>query len=48
MRKQDDWTKGAAELAGPRFTEFQVGLTKYNAVTIRASALPEDIHPLTN
>jgi hypothetical protein len=44
MRKQNDWTKGAAELSGPRFAEFQVGLTKYNAARFKPS-LPEDTPP---
>ena len=32
MRKQNDWVRWATELTGPRFAEFQVGLTRYNAV----------------
>jgi hypothetical protein len=42
MRKQYDWVKGAAELSGPRFAEFQIGLTNYNKARFQP-ALPEDM-----
>ena len=42
--KQNDWTKGAAELTGPRFAKFQVELTKYNAARFQPG-LPEDTPP---
>ena len=35
------WTRFAAELTGPRFTEFQVGLASYNATRFNP-ALPEE------
>src|ERR1700733_12534740 len=41
MRRQNHWAKGAAELTGPRFAEFQVGLTTYNAARFQPG-LPED------
>src|SRR3954465_14331742 len=44
MRKQNDWTKGAFALTGPRFAEFQVGLTKYNAARFQPG-LPEETPP---
>jgi hypothetical protein len=44
MRKQSDWTKWAAELEGPRFAQFQVGLTKYNASRFQPT-LPDDASP---
>ena len=44
MRKQSVWVKWAAELSGPRFAEFQVALTKYNAVRFQPG-LPEDTSP---
>jgi hypothetical protein len=44
MRKQSDWAKWAAELTGPRFAEFQVGLTNYNAARFQPG-LPDDTDP---
>jgi hypothetical protein len=44
MRKQNDWVRWATELTGPRFAEFQVGLTRYNAVRFQPG-LPEDTCP---
>jgi hypothetical protein len=41
MRKQSDWARWASELKGPRFAEFQVELTKYNATRFDPG-LPED------
>src|SRR5438046_3831194 len=41
MRKQTDWLRWAAEMSGPRFSEFQVRLTKYNAQRFQPG-LPED------
>src|SRR3954469_967640 len=35
------WTKGASELTGKRFADFQVALTHYNAARFRP-ALPEE------
>jgi len=41
MRSMDlGWTRWAAELTGPRFAEFQIGLTKYNARRLQP-ALPD-------
>ena len=41
MRSVDlGWTRWAAELTGPRFAEFQIGLTKYNARRL-LPALPD-------
>lgn len=34
------WTRFAGELAGPRFTEFQIALTRYNAARLQPS-LPD-------
>src|SRR3954465_1074341 len=44
MRKNNDWARWATELTGPRFAEFQVGLTKYNAARFQPG-LPEDTPP---
>jgi hypothetical protein len=44
MRRHNDWTRWAAELSGPRFAEFQVGLTKYNGERFQPG-LPEDASP---
>src|SRR4051812_29177384 len=41
MRKQNDWANGATDLDGPRFAEFQIGLTNYNKRRFEPG-LPED------
>jgi hypothetical protein len=41
MRKHNDWARWPTELTGPRFAEFQIGLTKYNVVRFEPG-LPED------
>jgi len=41
MRKQNDWARWPTELTGPRFAEFQIGLTKYNVARFEPG-LPED------
>jgi len=41
MRKQNDWSNWAPELDGPRFAEFQIGLTNYNKRRFQPG-LPED------
>jgi hypothetical protein len=41
-RERLAWIKGAAEITGPRFAEFQTQLTKYNAARFLPS-LPEDV-----
>ena len=38
------WTRFAAELSGPRFGEFQTGLTGHNATRFQPS-LPENAAP---
>lgn len=40
-RGRMDWIKGAQQLTGPRFAQFQTELTKYNAERFRPG-LPED------
>jgi Iron-containing redox enzyme len=44
VRQQIHWTRSAADLTGPRFAEFQIGLTTYNAARFQP-ALPEDASP---
>src|SRR3954451_14935442 len=44
MRKKNDWAKWASELDGPRFAEFQTGLTDYNKARFQPG-LPEDTPP---
>lgn len=41
-RERADWTRCAADLAGPRFAQFQRELTKYNAQRFRPG-LPEEV-----
>ena len=36
-----DWIRGAGDLSGPRFAEFQAGLTRYNATRLQPM-LPEE------
>jgi Iron-containing redox enzyme len=36
-RERLAWTKGAATIAGPRFADFQIELTKYNATRFQPS-----------
>ena len=38
------WTRWAGELQGPRFREFQIGLTKYNEARLQPM-LPDDASP---
>lgn len=40
-RKRPDWTRGAADLTGPGFAQFQRELTEYNAQRFKPG-LPED------
>jgi hypothetical protein len=45
MRRQRiDWTRWSAELTGPRFAQFQIALTKYNAARFQPR-LPEETPP---
>src|SRR3954465_11931106 len=44
MRKSNDWARWATELTGPRFAEFQIGLTQFNAARFQPG-LPEDTSP---
>jgi hypothetical protein len=41
---QAEWIRGAGDLHGPRFAEFQAGLTHYNSGRFQAG-LPEDASP---
>jgi hypothetical protein len=43
-RKRADWTRWAADLAGPRFAQFQRELTKYNAERFKPG-LPQHAPP---